>query len=463
MKLVLTILKWLVGGILGFVAIIGLCWWLLPDQALNPKVEQLLAESKTPYPANSAFFAIWGFPASPELDVPDVGQRIAAAHDQSLATDKNLSKFKLESFYGKNPLGLPQHGKRMCDFKKEPCLALYQSKQAEIEAQSEAHKGYLARYRSLREAPFSGTLFARADLRSPIPAWGQIGRIGELVDGSIALRMKSPNKHQAALEELLAEIAFWQGIVQSNDGLLTQMVAVNALASKYRLASEILNTYPEIFKMQPKLVAEITLPLPVAKTSVVTSFAGEARYIMSAMQREFVEVSSGGSFMASLDTAPWYWTGFVGGYRTKATQNEAYRHYSAVFQFLEKSPKDVLAGYKANEEQLRKASQFSPLDIFFNPLGRVINATAHTSYAEYAFRVHDLVGLSRLLDLQRRAIETGVELEKMPAFLAASDPSLFDVFTEKPMLWDATANRIAFVGHSARKAEYSYIQIASRK
>lgn len=463
MKLVLTILKWLIGGTLGFVAIIGLCWWLLPDQALDPKVEQLLVASKTPHPAKSAFFAIWGFPASPELDARDVGQRIAAAHDQALSADKNLSKFKLESFYGENPLSLPRHGKRMCDFKKEPCLALYQSKQAEIEAQSEAHKVYLARYRSLREAGFSGTMFAEVDLRSPTPAWGQIGCIGELVDGSIALRLKSTVTQQVALEELLAEIDFWRGIVQSNDGLLTQMVAVNALASKYRLTSEILNAYPEIFKTQPKLMAEITMPLPVAKTSVVTSFTGEARYMVNAMQREFVEVSSGGSFMASLDTAPWYWTVFVGGYRTKATQNEAYRRYSAVFQFLEKSPKDVLAGYKANEEQLRNASQFSPLHIFYNPLGRVVNAAAHTSYAEYAFRINDLIGLSRLLDLQRRALEAGVAPEKMPDFLSAAEPSLMDVYTEKPMQWDAATLRITFAGHSARKVEYSYVQIATRK
>ena len=102
MKIALKIVKWIAGSLLGFIIIVGLCWWLIPDEELNLEAEKLMAIAPAPPAAKNAYFMIWGFEASPELDPHAVGQQIVAAHDRILASEKDLSKFKLEPFYGDN-------------------------------------------------------------------------------------------------------------------------------------------------------------------------------------------------------------------------------------------------------------------------------------------------------------------------------------------------------------------------
>ena len=99
MKIALNVLKWIAGILLGFIIIVGLCWWLIPDEELNLEAEKLMAIAPAPPAAKNAYFMIYGFAASPELDPHAVGQQIVAAHDRIVASEKDLSKFKLEPFF----------------------------------------------------------------------------------------------------------------------------------------------------------------------------------------------------------------------------------------------------------------------------------------------------------------------------------------------------------------------------
>ncbi len=457
MKIALRVLNWIGRGLLGIAVVLALCWWLIPDQALDAEVEQFLAADRRPPSSDNGIFAIWGFTASPELDPYAVGHRIVAAHDQALSTDKNLDKFKLDSFFGERPLAFPTGSARICDFRKTPCLALYQSKQAEIEAQFETYKVYLARYRNIREYPVMSHVFTQTPTLTPLESLGCLIRVSDLVDGSIALLMKSKATQKAALDELAAEIILWRRLLQSNDGIITQMIATNTLGGKYRLASEILNNQPEIVSAHQTLVATITAPLAIAETNLTTSFGADTLFGLSTLRSEAMKriLRRDGN-----TKSPFHSVAIAGSFRENATQNEFYRSFVHLSQFLAKSPRIVLEQHKAYIAERAKINEFMPRDVFYNPLGRYLGAKRYEEYVEYAFRVNDVIGLSRLLDLQRRVIDAKLTPNELPAFLAATDSGLMNLYTEQPMRWDAVTQSISFAGQSTRKTEFGYLKLA---
>jgi hypothetical protein len=149
----------------------------------------------------------------------------------------------------------------------------------------------------------------------------------------------------------------------------------------------------------------------------------------------------------------------AGGFRANATLNESFRYFKELLQFMAKSPKDVFEGHQALMAQQEKAGRFTLRDIFYNPVGRIINSISPPHYFEYAFRVDDVIGYSRLLDLQRRVIEAGVAPDKIAPFVATAGPGLMNPYTEQPMQWVAATKRISFLGLGNRKAEFGYVKI----
>lgn len=451
MKIALKLFKWIAGAVLGLIIVIGLCWWLIPDEELNIEAEKFTSAGTVPPAANNAYFMIWGFAASPELDPHAVGQQIVAAHDRLLAAEKDLSKFKLDAFYGDRPLKFPKDSKRLCDVEKENCLLVYQAKQAEVQSQSEEVKVYLARYRKIREYQDFGMALSQSNSQSPIVGWNPILRISDLVDGSIATRMKSKSTQQAALEELAADINSWRRLLQSNDWLITQMISITVMGRKYRLASEIMSAYPEVVATYPALMAKITVPLLPVEANVVTSVAAEARMVVGtfrgmAAKGRFLE----DSFFEGMPGPPLRAAYAAGGFRANATLNEGFKYFNEILVFLAKSPKEVHEGYKALIERQENAARFSPRDLFYNPVGRITNAHGIPNYFEYALRVDDLIGYSRLLDLQRRIIEANAGPDKVGSLLAGAGPGLTNPYTEQPMQWDAATKRISFTLHGKR-------------
>lgn len=446
MKIALTVFKWVAGSVLGLIIVTGLCWWLIPDQELSPEADKFIVAANVPPAAKNAYFMIWGLSASPELDPHVVGQQIVAAHDRVLATEKDLAKFKPDAFYGDHPLKFPKDSKRICDLtKNENCLMVYQAKQSEIQAQSEEYKVFLARYRKIPAYEDFGLALSRSTHQSPIPSWNSILRLSDMVDGSIAARMKSKGTQQAALEELASEINSWRRLLQGNDWLVTQMISIAVLGKKYRLASEIMSAQPDIVAAYPALMSKITTPLSPADTSVVTSVTAEARLSVGT----FLGMQEKGhflqdSFFEGLPGAPLRAAFAAGGFRANATLNEAFRHFDVLLLFLAKTPKEVLEGHKALLEKLERAARLSPADVFYNPVGRIMNGVGIPNYFEYVFRVDDLIGYSRLLDLQRRIVETNAGPDKVTSLLAGAGPGLMNPYTEQPMQWDAATKRISF-------------------
>ena len=460
MKIALNIVKWIAGILLGFIIIVGLCWRLIPDEQLNPEADKFAAIAPAPPAANNAYFMIWGLVASPELDPHAVGQQIVAAHDRMLASDIDLSKFKPEAFYGERPLTFPKDSKRFCDAEKENCLQLYQSKRAEIEAMADEKRIYLACYRKIRDYEDFGVAMSQANFQSPVPNWQPILRMSDLVDGSIAQRMTDNATQKAALEELAAEMNSWRRILQGNDWLITQMISVNTLHRKYRFASDIMNAYPDVVANYPAQMERITAPLSARETNVVTSMRAEARMFVSTIRDMHTRGDFlADSFFAGMPGPPLQAAFHLGGIRANASTNLSYALFKESDDLFAKSPKEVLEGREAMLERQANLNKLSISAIFYNPVGRITVAAGNSDPTTYAFRIADLIGLSRLVDLQRRLIAGNVAAESVGAALANAGPALMDPYTEKPMQWDATSKRVSFVLHGKRFANFGYVTL----
>ena len=458
MKIALKILKWIAGALLGLVIVIGMCWWLIPDEELNPDARKFTDVAAVPPAAKNAYFMIWGLVASPELDPHVVGQQIVATHDRILAAEKDLSRFKVDTFYGERPLTFPKDSKRFCDTEKENCLMVYQAKRAEMLAQAEEKKVYLARYRKIREYEEFASAMSQTTFQTPIPSWNPILRMSDLVDGDIAERMKTKSTQKEALEELAAEVTSWRRLLQGDDWLVTQMISVATLGRKYRLANEIMDAYPEVVAAHTALLAKITAPLSPAATNVMSSMGAEARFTigtfagMEANQRFLSD-----SFFEGLPGLPLRAAFAAGGFRPNASTNDGYLIFKEAIDLFAKSPKQVLEGRAALVERQEKLSRLTLGAIFYNPVGRITIATHPSDFTQYAFRIDDIVGFSRLLELKRRVIEGNVALDKVPAALANAGPELMDPYTEKPMQWDAATKRISFAIQGKRYPVFGYV------
>ena len=458
LKIVACVLKWLLIVLASVVILVLACWWLLPDEALLPEAEKLLTARGAPPAVRNGYFLLWGMRASPGQDAHAVGQIIVAEHDKLIAAGGDLANFKAESFLGPTPLLTASLGQRLCDIEKQKCLAVYQGARTQIETDLDRHKVYLERYRALRSYPEFAEVMSFTST-SPMPEFVPVTRMSDLADAAIAIQVASPETREAAVNELAAEIALWKRLLRDSDMLLTQMVSVALLQRKYRLASEIMNTYPEALRDYPARMAELTQPLPLRDATLVRALRGEFRFaassyrnIKSMGQIPGADDASGiGKLVDAFSLA--------GSYRPNATINRAYGMYQENAKLYAQPPKEVLAGHAQLKERHNDIDAWTPDTIVYNPTGKVLTGIAAADFSTYAFRLHDLAGLSRLIDIQRRVAEGSLSSERMTEFLASLDADQKDPYTGKPMEWNAKDRTISFAGHGNRFLKDGRMQV----
>lgn len=441
-KIVLRITTGFAALLLLLVIALGLRWWLLPDEALDPAAIEFAATRSTPPTENNVSFLVWGFPASPELDAHAVGRRIVTEHDRLQAAQKSLAKFDPASsaFLGQKPLVFPADYKRICGPHEEHCLPVYLANAAEIQTRSVTYQVYLARYLKLREYEELGSAMARVSFESPAPQWRNILWISELVDAAIVQSMEVPEGRQAALEELAAEIRLWKRFLQANDWLVTQFVAVARLHHNYMLASDLMNRFPEVTVQYPELLQAITEPLLAGQTNLATSLRAEYANGFTLMSdpeqlREF--------FLARGHNIP---SAYVraGAYRPNATLNQYYRAFRSIVEFYtNNSPGALHAGNDAFVRQLRQTAQ-NHLVQFYEPGLNMVREVTDIDWLQYPLRVHHLIAQSRLLEIQRRLIAEQIPAGQVATMLTAWSPDLDDPFSEQPMHWDPDVRRLYY-------------------
>lgn len=454
--------KWLALGLAMLALVLALCWWLIPDEALNPEVENFLALPLAPATQKNAYFMLWGLRASPELDPHAVGQKIVVAIERLIAAQKGSQGFDHDAFLGPHPLTYPDDARRLCEVEKQNCLQVYQAHRAEVESELASKKVFVERYRRIRAYEESAAALSQVTWDTPLPPLTAIMRISDLVDASIALRMTSRSTHEAALRELGAEIDSWKRLLASNDVLVMQMISTMALHRKYRLASEIMNAYPAVPAQHPDLMKGITAPVPVTVT-IVNSLKEEmrvtVRHLWDIGQEQNLYQSP---FEHDLQVARYLESALTRvAYRPNASINISYARFKAITDLYARSPKEVLAGHDAMLQQVREITATGPSALFYNFAGRlIIGRSFPDAGAVYAFRIHDLIGLSRLLELQRLITEAQIPAEQVAAALPGFGDTLVDPYTERPMQWDAPTRTLSFELHGKRFANFGFVQVA---
>lgn len=460
MKLLLILLKRSAYFVLALVATVSLCWWLIPDESLHPEAARFVAQPTVPPSANNASFLLWGLSASPELDAYSVGKRIVAAQDRLEAAQKDSSVFRQEDYLGANPLKLAGT-KPLCNAEQENCLLAYQNNATAVEKEIVSRSIYLDRYRKFRTYEEFAAPNSKLSMATSIPDWSTALRVSEWVSAQIALDMRVKDKQHAALSELAAEMATWKRALATHDWVIGQMISMLSLHRKYRLTSEIMNAYPDVVTRFPDLMRTITDPIALADANLRASARTEARIRMQHLWDLAGEGRTGTQWLYAESR-----TDFLKplalrvAYQPQATLNEAFTVFRMSMDHMDQSPKDYLASDAAFRQKLADIRRFRPLDVFYNPAGRLdVGEGLDFDLSKYYLRLVDMVGLTRLVALQRHLIADKVPADQVAKSLAAYRGDLLDPYTEKPMRWDAASRQLSFELHGKRFANFGFVDV----
>jgi hypothetical protein len=433
-------------AIVAVVAILA-AWIVIPDVSVEPEVDRFAALPAFPPKSDNAFFMIWGLSASPDQDPYAVGQQIVQTHNRLLAQQKSLSNFEPTALYGPAPLTFPKDAPRLCDPVKQDCLVTYRKTRAAIEVELKDRQLYLSRYRHLRDFSNTENAEARSNAGTPIPLFRNIQRLSDLVDASVAIRTADASTESAALQDLASDMAFWRKVLSSNDWLVTQVVAARLLSRKYSLASELLSDDPALAQRYPELMKQITQPIALDQATIQAGVLQEARNTLGTIDAmRDGELPVDDPIMKRLvksDLAMHLL------FRQNATINAEYHLFQTIYQQMALSPKVLLDNRSERLAALKKTLAIGPSALFFNPFGRYVLSENYMDYTGYALRLDDLVALSRMVELQRRAILAKSSAAELPALLDRS-PTLYDPYTEQPFAFDAATTTLSFQPHGER-------------
>jgi hypothetical protein len=440
-------LKWMFYGVAAIALLVIACWILLPDETLNPDAQRIIGAKLTVPPEQNAYYALLGLRASPELDAFQVGQQIVAAHTAAIQANGYWTEFQPDGYWGTTPMKARSGPELFCKRSAETpnCLTAYRANHETIEAELRDLDPYLRRYRDLRRYQhFEEAMVPTINM--PFVNWAPLVHLVELVNAKIALDVIEPTRREAALNELLGEILLWRKIGRETNSLATRMMSASVLRKQYRLASELIAAHPETAIEHREVLTKITQPLDANDVSVKRTFDGEFRFVAKMTQH----LESAPHVNNEEDDA---WLGvprtlnkllFMGGYRTNATVNLYHAHLRAVGDFYSKTGVDISAGAAKFDGAVNHYNERDPRTWFYNPVGKVLAGVAVPQYSLYAYRLHDLAGYSRLVELQRQLALNQTPPEKIAEFIAASDANLADPYTGKPMTYDAATQTISF-------------------
>ena len=448
----LNILLWILVTpivlVLSFLVLLVGSWLLIPDEPLDPLTARLVSYRTSVPVAENVYFAMWGFKASPALDPHQVGQQIVAAYAAHPRGEKGGEPFKADAYWGATPFKRPEKTTAACRPEAKSCLDELKAGETNLDARLAEYAPYVARYRALRGYPH----FAEAmemSIDYPILQWADILFVSDLIDAQVARDMAFEPRRVAALNELSAEIAFWKNLGLEADTLITKMIVVSVLTRKFRLGSELLSRYPVIATTHAETVAAMTRPLSPEWAHMERVMDGEFRFFASALsklpdteQNIFFDNNAAGGMWRSAVTP-------LNAYRVNATLNEHRRMTSRVGDFYSQSARAIVENEAAFRLEQDQFNPWSPDTIFYNPVGKIVVNIAAPAWGEYAYRLQDMIGLSRLVELQRRlalAQGTPEEIGKQ----VAADPALFDPYTEKPMQWSAASGELRFAARGLR-------------
>lgn len=335
-----------------------------------------------------------------------------------------------------------------CPQEHTDCFAWYVEQKAQVQALVQRNQVLLARYRAAANAAQFSDPFPY-DFVGPLPPYSLMSNVHSLLLAQAALQWMDQQPAQALTTvELAARLR--SRLAGSSKNIVGSMVA---LAMQYRELRWISQAISHSDTAPPAAIAAriqslLAQPLPPLHDAMTTEKQAAISAIVG-IQNQPVSVYLAAD--ALQDDTPPKWALLLNriaarGFLPIATINDTMRTMNQA-QTMGDLPAGQLAKAVDDGELPQRIAQKCSLRAGLrNIVGRCMQTHSTPNLLQYFLRVHDIEGYRRLVLLQAQAHAQKVALAQMPAWLAASPPSLHNPYTLQAMQWNAANNRLIFEG-----------------
>lgn len=421
------------------------------DESLNQTAARFLQPPIVAEEEN-AYFYILGFTALPNKKPEEVGKQILMRHQ--LAKDSNLKKEEGQQIhFSDNSISAcsNKEGKNDID-----CIIKNRS---QIEKSISQNTLFLERYVTLLKYNQFADMASGSVTSISLP-FLDLQR-AKFALWSKATLLIADNKFSEGLNLLQQDARFWRMLSAQADNLLTRMVAVAMLQKQYEMFSRLIVHFPTLVDKEKEQLLQIAAPLAPQELSFRRALAGEFRIASNTLQqfsnptpskKENANrpcVDKNGKPCAneeinfSLENPVWRRTLF---YRYHATLNLQANLLEKWADFSEMPAQKIVQQKEPFIKSLEH--QYKPPDLsglkIYNRLGKYLVAAGYFDVSQQIFKIHDLEGLIRLVNIQIQIASLHLTNEKIGPFLQTSDMELMNPYTGDAMVWDEKEKSVYF-------------------
>lgn len=432
-------LRWLGTGVLGLVVLAALLLLIAllvnaHDEPLGPQALALRTPPANPYsPADNVYVALQGFDAPPAESVIAAGTARIDQYNRSVdAVLRDPSPANLERLRRKDTQRLSFKGDVSFI---QPLVSSVWDEAPQHEEQirtlvTDNHE-LLMRYLDLT---LLRGYYESARASALIPSADAPNEVRRLFLAQLALQMRAPShfERQLGLAELELDIRLWHRVLTGDGTLLWKMLAIAFLQSDYLLLADLIADRDVDLDPREAYAETLVPSFDAGDWDLGRAFAAEFRIQIATLRGPEAENAA--------RTAGWL-------ERSGGRLSDRFLKLNATENLLARQTRLWMAAAAEPAKYYRTVGAFAAgppqdqsgwlLPWSYNPLGRVLAASATESYRRYPPRAWDEAALQRLVRVGYEIRQRRVGVPDLSAFLQAHPQWSTHPADGRPFLWDA--------------------------
>jgi hypothetical protein len=438
--------------------IAGLYLW--PDERLQPEVEDWLQVEKSSLPSEqNGFFTLVGLLAAADQDPYSVGvEGVTMAKKTLLQHQETMGELNFENYPARDLEISDEVKESLCETTETACLENFATQAEMIRRIIAEHQVLMNRYQSLYTIKGYQDNLLPATPETPLPSFNQLMRLNQLQAAEIGVEYMIGDKAKA-VQMLQQDIEFVRLLLANTSLLITKMVARKMLVTDLHLYAQMLDQTP--------LAAEVIALADKLPTLSITERSLEKviRYEFQMISHFILNFSKIMRQESSIEFSPleyedlYWWTLSWWTFKPNATVNRTYSKIKYVVD-LSHLPTTQFSSYQASP-----AKKPSIWDYLYNGAGTLLNNEELATYDLYVYRLIDLEGLIRLVQLKQRIRSQNITESQMAQFLTDHAKNYGNPYTGEPMLWNAERQVLYFENsvETTNKPYYRELALAITK
>jgi hypothetical protein len=130
-------------------------------------------------------------------------------------------------------------------------------------------------------------------------------------------------------------------------------------------------------------------------------------------------------------------------FKPNATVNQFFYNHKDLLEWSR-----LPADKRLPSPEIKPARSFGFLDVGYNPIGVILLSIATPNFGSYIYRLDNLDGLIRLINIKQRIRHDRIAKNKIESFLKQDIPFCKNPYTNQPMIWDAKTETLYFMSPS---------------